>query len=161
VLLRNLGARPVTRATFAVPLVVVAVAAVAYLRDVPTAGHDTVLELAGAGAGLAFGAVATAFTRMSVRGGRLMLRAGLGFAAVWVVAIGGRVVFAEWATHDGARTVGEFSMRHQLTGADAWTAAFVLMALAMVLTRAAATAGMAAYARRRPAAAPLLPASRA
>ncbi|HEY8287455.1 MAG TPA: hypothetical protein VIJ28_23965, partial [Chloroflexota bacterium] len=36
--------------------------------------------------------------------------------------------------------VGRFSFDHQITGADAWTAAFVLMAIAMVATR---TAGLA------------------
>ena len=30
-------------------------------------------------------------------------------------------------------------MRHQITGADAWTAAFVLMAVAMVVSRYAVT----------------------
>ncbi|WP_205863106.1 hypothetical protein [Planosporangium thailandense] len=149
VLLRNIGARPVTRSTFAVPLLIVGVAAVAFLRGVPTAGDDVTLELAGVGAGVAAGALATAFTRMSLRRGRLTLRAGAAFAAVWVAVIGGRVAFAEWATHSGARAVGEFSMRHHITGADAWTAACVLMALAMVLTRTALTAAVAGHVRRR------------
>ena len=35
-------------------------------------------------------------------------------------------------------------MTHQITGGDAWTAAFVLMALTMVLTRVAVTAVVAA-----------------
>ena len=34
-------------------------------------------------------------------------------------------------------------MAQQITGADAWTAAFVLMALAMVLTRVVVTAAHA------------------
>ena len=50
------------------------------------------------------------------------------------------MLFAQWATHSGARTIGEFSMRHQITGADAWTAAFVLMALTMVAVRLVVTA---------------------
>jgi hypothetical protein len=68
--------------------------------------------------------------------------------------IGGRVAFAEWATHTGARTVGEFSVRHQITGADAWTAAFVLMAVAMVVVRYAATALVAGARARRTVVAP-------
>jgi hypothetical protein len=36
--------------------------------------------------------------------------------------------------------VGRFSTEHSITGADAWTAAFVLMALAMVVARLASTA---------------------
>ena len=41
-------------------------------------------------------------------------------------------------------------MTHHITGADAWTAAFVLMALAMVVTRVAATGVATALAARRP-----------
>ena len=49
--------------------------------------------------------------------------------------VAGRVTFAEWATHSGAQSVGRFSMEHHITGAAAWTTAFVAMALAMVLVR--------------------------
>lgn len=68
-----------------------------------------------------------------------MVSAGAGFAALWVLVVAGRVTFAEWATHGGSRAVTEFSVRHQITGAEAWTAAFVLMALAMVVARYAMT----------------------
>jgi hypothetical protein len=50
------------------------------------------------------------------------------------------MLFAYGADHWYSRQIGEFSMTHQITGADAWTAAFVLMALAMVVTRVAVTA---------------------
>jgi hypothetical protein len=58
-------------------------------------------------------------------------------------------VFAEWATGAGSRTIGQFSRNHLITGADAWTAAFVLMALAMVVGRLVTTAVVAAGSRRR------------
>jgi len=45
VLLRNLGSKPVTRATFAVPLLIVAVAAAVFLTDIPTVGNDVSLEV--------------------------------------------------------------------------------------------------------------------
>lgn len=149
VLLRNLGSRPVDRAMFALPLLMVAVAGGLFLRDLPTAGNDLTLEGLGAGAGLLLGVLATALTRFDRREGRLVVRAGAAFAALWIAVIGGRVLFAEWATGSGARAVGEFSMRHAITGADAWTCAFVLMALAMVVGRMASTALVAV---RRPAA---------
>ena len=149
VLLRNLGTRPVTRGTYLVPLAVVAVAAGVYLRDVPGAGNDRLLELAGIGAGVVFGLAAAACTRLRRdSSGRLLASAGTAFAAVWVVAIGGRMAFAELATHAWGPAVARFSMAHQITGADAWRAAFVLMALVMVLTRVAATAVTAARGRR-------------
>jgi hypothetical protein len=153
VLMRNLGTRPVTRSTYLVPLAVVAVAAGVYLRDVPGGGHDHLLELSGVGAGVVFGLAASAATRFGHDpSGRLLARAGVAFAAVWVVAIGGRIAFAELATHAWGPAVARFSIAHQITGADAWRASFVLMALVMVLTRVAATAVVAArHDRTRPA----------
>ena len=153
VLARNLGTRPVNRGTFLVPLAVVAVAAAVFLRHVPTLGHDGELELIGVAAGLALGVVSALLTRVHVRAGTLVVTAGAAFAALWVLVIGGRVAFAEWATHSGARTIGTFSVQHQITGADAWTAAFVLMALAMVAGRLLVTGVQVARRTATPAAA--------
>jgi hypothetical protein len=141
VLLRNLGTRPVNARVLALPLLLVAVACGFYLRSIPTAGNDLALELAGAVAGLVLGLAATAVTRVRADGtGRVVVSAGAAFAAIWILAIGGRIAFAELATHAWGPAVARFSMAHQITGADAWRAAFVLMALVMVLTRVAATA---------------------
>ncbi len=149
VLLRNVGTRPLDRAAFTVPLLVVGVAAGIFLRDVPTAGNDVTLDVLFASAGLALGLVATALTRIRLDGGRLFVTAGAAFAGLWIAVIGGRIVFAEWATGAGSRTVGQFSRDHLITGADAWTAAFVLMALAMVFGRLLTTAVVAAASHRR------------
>jgi len=54
--------------------------------------------------------------------------------------IGGRMAFAYGADHWFPAAIGRFSIEHEITGADAWTAAFVLIALAMVLTRVVVTA---------------------
>jgi hypothetical protein len=149
VLLRNVGTRPLDRAAFTVPLLVVGVAAGIFLRDVPTAGNDVTLDVLFATAGLALGLVATALTRIRLDGRRLFVTAGAAFAGLWIAVIGGRIVFAEWATGAGSRSVGQFSRDHLITGADAWTAAFVLMALAMVFGRLLTTAVVAAASRRR------------
>jgi membrane protein CcdC involved in cytochrome C biogenesis len=151
VLLRNLGTRPVTRATYLTPMVVVVAAALVFLRHVPTAGHDVTLEVAGLLAGVAFGLLATALTRFEGTASGVAIKAGAAFAALWILVIGGRVAFAEWANGPGARTIGEFSVRHQITGADAWTAAFVLMALAMVAARLLSTAAWTRMRHTRPA----------
>ena len=135
VLGRNLGVRVVTRSMFTIPLVIVVVAAVAMLRDVPVAGNDLTLELIGAGVGLALGVLAAGACRLERREGRATVRAGLGFTALWVLVIGGRVAFATWAEGPGLTTVARFSRDHLITGADAWTAAFVLLSLAMVAGR--------------------------
>lgn len=135
VLSRNLGVREVTRSMFVVPLVIVVTAAAGFLRDVPTVGNDWLLEAVGAGAGLALGVLAAFLCRVETKRSRVTVTAGLGFAALWVAVIGGRMLFAAWAQGPGAASIGAFSRDHLITGAGAWTAAFVLMALAMVAGR--------------------------
>ncbi|MGN6685936.1 MAG: hypothetical protein ACTHK1_00200 [Actinomycetales bacterium] len=149
VLLRNLGSKPLTRGLLLVPIAVCVVAAAVFLRDLPTAGHDLTLELVGLTIGLLLGGVATLLTRIDQTGRGLVVQAGAGFALLWVVVIGGRIAFAEWANGVGASSIGRFSMQHAITGADAWTAAFVLMALAMVVGRVVTTAARAALRRRQ------------
>src|SRR3954471_23712655 len=150
VLWANLGARTVSRARFTLPLLLVAVAAGVFLRDVPTAGNDVELELDGVAAGAVLGLVAAALVRVERSQGRLVMRAGAAYAALWIAVIGGRCVFAYGADHWFPRAIGEFSMTHSITGADAWTAAFILMALAMVVVRVAATGVGTARAASRP-----------
>jgi hypothetical protein len=139
-LARNLGTREVTRGTFVLPLVIVGVASSYFLLPLPTGGNDLSLVAGFAMAGAGFGLAASAATRLQAQGGRLLATTGFGFAALWLVMIGGRIAFAEWANGPGARAVGSFSRDHAITGADAWTAAFVIMALGMVLTRTIALA---------------------
>ena len=135
----NLGRRVAAPRRLLFPVALVAVAAVVLLRSVPTAGNDVQLELAGVAAGVAAGALAGIVMRVEHVGARAWTVAGASYAAIWVVAIGGRIMFATAATGPFATDIGLYSMRHHITGADAWTTAFVLMALTMVLTRVAVT----------------------
>lgn len=144
-LLRNVGTREITRSTYLVPIVLVVVAGGYFLSPLPTAGNDLDLVVALGFVGVLFGLAASAVTRLSHRDGRLVATAGTGFASLWLLMIGGRIAFAEWANGAGSRTVGSFSMDHAITGADAWTAALVVMALGMVLAR---TLALALRARR-------------
>lgn len=140
----NLGTRAVTGRRLLLPVALVLVAGWLFLQDLPTTGGDTRLELAGVLTGVALGVAAAAL--MPVRrdaDGRIVTVAGIGYAVLWIAVIGGRIAFAYSATGWASRSVGEFSKAQQVTGAAAWTAAFVLMALAMVLTRVAVTAAHA------------------
>ena len=149
VLWANLGTRAVTARRLLPPGLVVAAAAV-FLRDVPTFGHDLDLEVAGAAAGLVLGVLAGALVHVRRdRGGRLMMHAGAPYAALWVAVIGGRMLFAYGAEHWFPTAIGRFSMTHQITGADAWTAAFILLSLAMVAARVATSAAIITLTRRR------------
>jgi hypothetical protein len=150
VLWANLGTRTVTARRMLLPLLLVAVAAAVFLRDVPTAGNDVDLEVAGAAAGLGLGVVAGALVRVSRGGpGQLVMRAGAAYAALWTAVIGGRVLFAYGADHWFPTAIARFSMTHQITGGDAWTAAFILLSLAMVTARVATSGAIVAVAGRR------------
>jgi hypothetical protein len=137
----NLGTHRLTRSRLLLPIALVGVVAWFFLQNLPTLGHDVQLELVGVGVGVALGVLAGLLVK--VRPGRtdtVVTHAGAAYAALWVVVIGGRVAFAYGAEHWFPVAIGRFSMNHQITGADAWTAAFVLMALAMVLVRVVVTA---------------------
>ena len=144
ILSSNVGTRVLTRRRVTVPLLVVLAAGWFYLKDLPVAGHDGQLELAGLAVGILAGVVAAMTMRVRRQGNTVTTTAGLGFVTVWFVVIGGRVAFAYGAEHWFSSAIGQFSLQHQITGAGAWTAAFVLMALSMVVTRLGVTGFRAA-----------------
>jgi hypothetical protein len=144
VLKTGLGTRELDRRRFTLPLAVVAVVGALYLRSIPTSAADikliTVIGAAGVLLGLAAGAL------MKVRpaqDGSLVTVAGTAYAAIWIAASGSRLLFAYGASHWFAPQIASFSRTAGIDSA-AYTAAFVIMALAMVLTRVAVTAFRAA-----------------
>lgn len=139
ILSSNLGTRTLTARRIAIPLVFVAAAGWLYLKDAPTLGNDGVLVMAGLAAGVVMGVLAALTMRVRRAGDRVVTTAGVAYAAVWLFVVGGRVAFAYGAEHWFPRAIGQFSRDHLITGADAWTAAFVTMALAMVVSRLAVT----------------------
>lgn len=127
----------------------VAITGAVFLRDMPSAGNDTQLEIIAAAAGALLGVVAASLVRITRNtDGRLVAAAGAGFAALWIAVIVGRMVFAYSADHWFGASIARFSVTHQITGAAAWTAPFVLMAPTMILSRVAVTAVVAARSRR-------------
>lgn len=154
ILSTNLGVRALTRRRFTLPLFAVAIAAASFLRTVPTIGHDLLFITGAAVVGLGCGVLTGALSRLERRpDGRLVTRAGAAFAAVWVVIVGGRTLFGYGATHWWRDTVRTFSVHYQITP-TAYTSAFVLMALAMVVGRLAVIGLQAARLLHGPAAAP-------
>lgn len=135
----NLGTRALTRRRVTLPLFVVAGAGWFYLDDLPSVGNDGQLELVGLGVGVLLGVAAALTVRVHRDGERVLATAGTAFVTIWVAVIGGRILFAYGAEHWFSRAIGQFSQAHAITGADAWTAAFVIMALAMVVSRLAVT----------------------
>jgi hypothetical protein len=120
------------------PVLIVIGAAAYYLRSVPTAGNDLLLDVTLAAAGATLGGLCALFTHLR-RGadGTPLSRAGWIAAILWVVGIGARMGFAWATTHGAGPAIGRFSVTHSVTTADAWVAALFLMALAEVVTRLA------------------------
>jgi hypothetical protein len=112
-----------------------------YLRSIPTSTGDieliTVLGVAGVLLGLLAGVL------MKVRrteNGSLVTVVGSSYTAVWIATIAGRLLFAYGANDWFAPQIADFSRSLGIDGSAAYTSAFVIMALAMVLTRVAVTA---------------------
>lgn len=123
-------------ASLAVPVLAVGAAASLFLHSVPTRGNDIALELICATVGAAMGAAAGVATHLR-RGddGWPLGRAGWLAASLWIGGVGARMAFAFASTNGAGPAIARFSIAHQITGADAWVAALVMMALADVLTR--------------------------
>lgn len=133
---RQMRGRPLTTFNLILPLALVAGAAAVYLRGFPTGGKDLVLELGGAAVGLLLG-IGCAMTT-AVRpgpGGVAVAKAGVVAAGLWIVGVGARLGFELYATHGGAAAIRRFSVAHQITSAEAWVSALLLMALCQVVTR--------------------------
>jgi hypothetical protein len=144
VVVRQIRGRRLTGAALYVPIAVTAYAAYEYLR-IPTVGNDLVLVVLGAGAGLLLGVLCGLCTLVYPdRDGIPYARATGAAAALWIVGIGSRLVFALWAEHGGGPALAHFSVTHELTPA-AWVSGFVLMA---IVEAAARTAVLLVRARR-------------
>jgi hypothetical protein len=125
----------ITRAALVFPVVMTTWVATSLLGAIPTAGNDLLLETGGALTGCALGALAGLATRVTRHGSTAVARAGAGAALLWVLGVGARVGFSLWVSHGGSGTIRAFSAAHHITSGHAWGTAFILMAIAEVLTR--------------------------
>jgi hypothetical protein len=125
-----------TRRALILPLVLVGIVAMNYLKTIPTAGSDLFLIVSLTAIGAALGSLAGLFT--SVRqdsSGTPVAKAGVLAAIFWVLGVGSRFAFQLYVSHGGFPAVARFSATHHITGGAAWTAAMVLMALTEVVVR--------------------------
>ncbi|MBZ4318184.1 hypothetical protein [Streptomyces huiliensis] len=117
------------------PVVLVSATAVYYLREVPTAGNDLVLELVLAGAGVVLGVFCGLTTRLWRGADGVYAKAGPAAAAFWVFGMAFRMGFVFADEHGAGDAIAGFSRTHEITSAQAWVAAFVLMALSEAVAR--------------------------
>src|SRR3984885_6968898 len=118
------------------PVILVAAAAVYYLRAFPTAGNDVILYAVLGGIGLVLGIGCGATTRVwRASDGHGYAKAGVIAAALWIIGIGSRFAFEEYSSPGGAPPIANFSLSPHITRENAWGAALLLRALAEVIAR--------------------------
>ena len=134
--LRKLRERRLDVHSLVLPLVLVGFAAHNYLHVIPAGGNDLVLIAGLTASGALLGGLAGRFTHVRAGSdGVARARAGWVAAALWVTGIGSRMAFSFLSDHGARHAIAHFSVVNHITGSDAWTAAFVLMALAEVTAR--------------------------
>jgi hypothetical protein len=138
VVFRQMRARELTPGSVLVPVVLVGIACLNYLRAFTPRGNDVLLIALLAAVGIVFGLLSGIVTDVwRDAGGRVVARAGLVAAGFWVAGMGFRFAFAVWSTGSGAADVARFSIEHRISSGQAWITALVLMAVGEVLARVA------------------------
>jgi hypothetical protein len=154
IVIRQIRGGKLDLTSMVLPVVLVAGSAAYYLHTVPTAGHDLILTIGLGLVGATLGSLAAVATSViKDHDGVVMAKAGAVAATLWIVGIGTRMTFAFLSDHGAEHAIANFSRAHQITGGDAWTAAFVVMALAEAISRTAVLQ-IRAYALRSPVVAP-------
>jgi hypothetical protein len=128
------------------PLIASVAAIALFTTSVPTSDHNLVLQAVGVGVGVLAGLAAHLFVTVGFdaegkkgrkdAAGRPVSWAGFGYAAFWVVVFAARLVFIYGTEHWFSRSLAQFLIAHQLSGAGL-TDALLFMAIAMALARSA------------------------
>ncbi|MFL5680747.1 MAG: hypothetical protein ACJ77B_09120 [Chloroflexota bacterium] len=149
VVFRQIRPRELSRGSVLLPVVLVGIACVNYLRAFTPAGNDILLIVLLVVAGVVLGLVSGAVTDVWSDGnGHVIARAGLLAAAAWVAGMASRFAFAVWSTGSGATAITRFSIEHRISSGQAWTTALVLMAVGEVLARVTVLQIRRAYAQQ-------------
>jgi hypothetical protein len=145
VLEADLGSRKVTAARLARPVVLAGVIIAFYLKGVTGSGDGLAMEVGLAILGVVLGLAAGAIFRMFRDGaGNVRSRAGMGYAALWMLVIGARIGFAYATSHSHSLQV--WLGTHHISSATL-TDALIFMAAGMLLAR---TGTLLARAHRLP-----------
>jgi hypothetical protein len=136
IIFRQMRERELTGRAIVLPLVLIVLAGQRYLHGFPDRGNDLFLMAILIVVGAILGTASGLATRVRPIDGVVVARAGVAAAVSWVLGMGSRFAFAIWVnTAAGAVAISHFSAHHDITSAQAWTTALVLMAFAEVVAR--------------------------
>lgn len=136
VVVRQMWGRRLTAYSLVWPVILVIFLAAENFKGVPTTGNDVPFIILVGAIGAILGILCGMFTKITEnKNGKLIAKATILAAGLWILGTSMRVIFAFYATHGGVSSIAKFSSSHHLSGLSVWVSALLIMSLTEVLGR--------------------------